>query len=336
MTIYSVARETTNGSFKQNGIPLLPHGFRGMWADAWFVDYDHGSDSNTGDRPNRALKYLDTALNSSHCTSDDVIYVRPRGANESGGDPNSTTMGTSANAIVRQGCEGITIVGTHPGSLAGAGVPGHMAHRTYIGGHASAAATVPIIEIRAPYCTIENLSFRHKNGDTTITDNGSVYVHGGVGASYEAFGTVIANCLFRFNEGDDGNASIYNLDSWYMDVMHCYFYRCEVGIGMRGIQTVCRGLNATNCTFQGVTGERACDIMVYGGSSAYINVHGCHFAAAPTDTGPTGAGDYIYMTSATGVSIQGCYFDVADAAAELTADGDAVDGPNYDGGGFVA
>ena len=334
MTLYAVARETSNGTFKQNGIPVLPHGFRGMWANAWFVDYDHGTDSNNGDRPKDALKYLDTALNSSHCKSDDVIYVRPRAI--SGTDPQSTTMGTSSNAIIRQGCEGITIVGTHPGSLAAAGTPGHMAHRTYIGGHASAAATTPIIDIRAPYATLENMSFRHKNGSTTITGNGSVFCHGGTEGTYDCWGTTIANCLFRFNEGDDGNAAIYNLDSWYLDVMHCYFYRCEVGIGMRGSSSTCRGLNATNCTFQGLTTERACDIQVYGGSSTYMNVHNCHFGAACTDTGPTGAGDYIYLTSATGVSIQGCYFDVADAAAELTADGDAVDGPNYDGGGFIA
>uniref|UniRef100_A0A6M3JHS2 Uncharacterized protein n=1 Tax=viral metagenome TaxID=1070528 RepID=A0A6M3JHS2_9ZZZZ len=336
MTIYSLKRETKSGTFKRTGIPILPHGFRGIWGDPWFADFDHGNDGNVGDRPDRALKYIDTALGSRFCRSDDVIYVRARAADGSGGDPQKITMGTSANAVVRQGCEGLSIVGTHPGSLAAAGTPGHMAHRIYVAGHASAAATVPILEIRAPYTTIENLAWAQANGSTTITNNGSIYVHGGVGGSYEAFGTVIANCMFRFAEGDDGTAAIYNLDSWYMDVMHCYFYRCEVGIGMRGLNSSCRGLNATNCTFQGLTTERACDIQVYGGSSTYINVHGCHFGAACTDTGPTGAGDYIYLTSATAVSIQGCYFDVADAAAELTADGDAVDGPNYDGGGFVA
>lgn len=325
----------THGTFKKTGIPILPHGFRGLWGNAWFVDYDHGSDGN-GQSPSLAYKYLDTLL-SDKVGRDDTIYIRPRDADSSGGDPQSYTAYTTANCIIKQGTgEGVTLVGVHPGSLASTGFAGHQAHRVYLGGHASAAATTPILTINAPYATLENLSFRHKNGDTTITTNGCVYVHGGVGGTNEAFGTVIANCMFRFAEGDDGTAGIYNLDSWYMDVIACYFYRCEVGIGMRGSNSTCRGLNATKCVFQGVTGERAVDINVYGGASTYINVFDSHFAAATSDTGPTGAGDYIYLTSATGVSIQGNYFDVADAAAELTADGDAIDGPNYDGGGFIA
>ena len=324
---------TTHGTFKKSGIPILPHGFRGLWGNAWFADFDHGSDGN-GDTPARSYKYLDTLL-TDKIGRDDVVYIRPRDADSDGGDPQYYTAYTTANSIIAQGKEGITLVGTHPGSLAANGKAGHMAHRTYIGGHASAVASTPILQIRAPYATIENLAFRHTNGSTTITSGGCVKVHGGVGNSYEAFGTTFANCLFRFAEGADDMAGIYNIDSWYMDVIACYFYRCECGIAMYGSNSTCRGLNVWDSVFQGVANERACDINIMGSSSTYINVFDSKFGLDPTDTGPSGAGYYIYISSGTGVNIAGNYFADADAAGDVSI-GDAIDGANYDGGGFIA
>jgi hypothetical protein len=322
------------GTFKKSGIPILPHGLRGIWGKPWFQDFSHGSDGN-GESPDKPYQYLDTLI-TQKVGRDDVIYIRPADADNVGGDPGKIQPSTTSNYVIPRGdtYEGLTLIGTHPGSIA-KGRAGHHSHRVYLTSHASGAASKPVLEVRTPYVTLENLAFGHHT--TAITSGGGqLYVHGGVSGSYEAFGTTIYNCMFRFAEAGADSGAIYNLDSWYMDVLDCLFYRCEEGINMYGSNSTVRGLCASGNLFQGIANERACDICINGSGSTYIDIYDNRFGLDPADTGSSnGDGYYIYIASGTGVTIQGNHFSDADAAADVSI-GDGVDGGNIDGGGWVA
>jgi len=85
-----------DGLFQYGGVPVGGGRYEGMWGGkVYFVDYDSGNDAHDGRAPNRAFKYLDTALSAA--TAWDVIYVRPRTPDTTGGDPQSMLPSSSTN-----------------------------------------------------------------------------------------------------------------------------------------------------------------------------------------------------------------------------------------------
>jgi hypothetical protein len=62
--------------FEYGGAPVGSGRFSSPWATHWFVDFDNGSASNGGKRPDDAYKTIQAAVTAS--TGGDVIYIAPR------------------------------------------------------------------------------------------------------------------------------------------------------------------------------------------------------------------------------------------------------------------
>lgn len=63
----------------REGCKILPEEILGagvtVYGDVWYVDYDNGSDSNTGDTPGTAFKTVDKAVTSATTNQNDVIML---------------------------------------------------------------------------------------------------------------------------------------------------------------------------------------------------------------------------------------------------------------------
>jgi len=91
MTIY--------GTFKKAGIPIMPPESGGVWGRQYFVDGTNGSDSNSGEQPDKAFKTIQTAVTKQIAYTSglgDVIRIFP---------------GTYAESITASAFDNLSMVG---------------------------------------------------------------------------------------------------------------------------------------------------------------------------------------------------------------------------------
>lgn len=252
----------------------------GMWGGkVWFVDYDHGTVGATGDKPDHAQKNLQTIIDKAG--EWDTIYIRPRAADTTGGDPQAILPASTANWDIPYTLEGLSIIGTGGiGSKA-------SANATRLQGSATVVAT-PVVYAKAPYMTFENITFR-RGGSTGCG------LKLGTGATPYALSSTVNKCVF-WKIGSTATGGSLNINSWHNNILNSYFEECYTGIYLDASQSNPVGTVIRGCVF----GESATAVSsdIYCSNSALSTViDGCIF----THTIPTGGSPnlYIYFAGAS-------------------------------------
>jgi hypothetical protein len=279
--------------FQFGGAPVTSGGsnYYGWWkSDTYFVDYDNGGTNSIGKNDIDApAKHLAVAI--ADAGKWDVIYVRPRDPDTSGGDSNYITPASATNWNVPHTSYGLAIIGT------GIGLGRHgQAYNTYLRGHAS-VTTGSVLHLEAPFATIENLAF-HRGGGTST---GIVLIKPDATATASSFSASVNNCLFRFGNGSSvANSALVIEDSWYSSVYNSTFYRNRRGIGLNANNSTIRATTIKGCVFEGAAGD--IDNHISSNSSAtYITiVDNVFMQAIPTK----GSNDY-YIDFGAGTTCSG-------------------------------
>lgn len=303
------------------GVPVLggdPAGrFYGWWGKSYFVDYDSGSNGNSGTEPSQSWKTLTYAL--TRATHNDVIYIRPRGlaTPASDTDPTATVADTTSNFSTGTSQYALSIIGAGP-ALNPSGIWMNL-----LQGNASAAATVPVLTIGGAYTCIENLGFSKGAATTSEVTIGAF-----------GFGSAIHNCLFRVFTGTSSATGALTLnDAWDCTISGSLFDRCKVGLVSTAPTASVRGTRVLNNEFRGTTAGRIVDVNITasGTNVDMCTIHGNVFnGPIPTGGAPN---VYINTTASIGVSvISGNWFNIADLnpASDIVLGASWLDIGNYD------
>ena len=211
---------SADGLFQYGGVPVSSE-FYGMWGGkVWFVDYDNGTTGGVGDSPSSAQKNLQTILDKA--SSWDTIYIRPRAADTTGGDPNAILPAGTSNWTAAYTLEGVALIGT------GIGGGKASANATRLQGSAT-VNTTPVLYAKAPFMTIENLTF--KRGGST---NAALKL--GTGTAPYAFSSTVNNCAF-WKIGSTATGGALNINSWHNNILNSYFEECYTGIYLDSAQS---------------------------------------------------------------------------------------------------
>jgi hypothetical protein len=247
------------------GMPVGSGRYEGMWGSrVWFVDYDHGSAGGGGKKPGEAQKYLDTIL--AKLQDNDVVYIRPRDPDTTGGDPQShLPLSTTANYSIAYGISGTSLIGTGVGS----GAFKNQANQTRIQG--ASGVTTATLTSNAPFANFENLCFRR--GSSTIA---GLKINALRSASGYSFGSTVSNCAF-WKLGATATQGGLSIESaWHTLVNGCYFNECALGITVGVGESETDGIFIRGCFFDGVDTTIDADIVT--GDVARIVIDSCIFA----------------------------------------------------------
>jgi hypothetical protein len=302
-----------------------PTRFYGWWTgNAYFVDYDNGSNGNSGLEPTKAKKDLASAITSS--VAGDVIYIRPRPVLAADTDPQYIVPSTAANWIVPRTHYNLSIIGAGPQLGSG------QIHQTYLRGESTvttATLNSSTLTVKAPYCSVENLAF-HRGGNTRSL----LEFYGDGTSTANAWGSSANNCLFRFMNTSSFGA-VHCLDSWYCGVYNSHFYRNQIGFWAHGSNSTVREIELRGNKFSGDTTAVDAHIVITGGSGRWIHIYDNYFCSGiPALSGGT-YNVYIHTPAmATGAAglIANNYFATADATSDVTEGTLVLRAGNYDGG----
>lgn len=290
------------------GVPVGSNGYHGWWGnDLWFVDYDNGSEGNTGKTPTKAFKHLATALDK--VGAGDTIYIKPRTcADKSGGNSSYILPEAGENWTVPYDVDSISLIGTSPCR----GEAG--AYHTYLRGSATAITDEAVLKVRAPFCNLENLSF-HRG---VATKAEVWFYHYGTTNDY-GYGGSVYNCLFRLASGASSTAAhgLVIDGAFWTDVRHCYFDRCMSGITIYSGWQEPDDIHIVGCVFTGQAAERSADIWIYGGVDN-IDIDSCRF---PNTTPSGGLNYYIYVQTAGTGQVSNCYSGLNHATTGFSLNG---------------
>ena len=284
------------------GVPIMGTGARytGWWGvQSYFVDYDHGSDSNSGKDPSASMCNLQTAINAAAAGS--VIYVRNRDQDVSGTDPEYITPASTANWNIPEAKTHLSIIGASNLSH----VPSEAGRiSVYLSG---STGTSRVMQWNAAFGLLENLAFRSGSATTYL-----LYLYSS-STSLGAQATVVNNCEFKKHTG---TAAVYIQDTWYNTIYGCDFHDNMIGISAFGFSSTIRRLMIANTIFRNQTlSENGQNIRIAGSSNQDINIIGCVFTNS-TLTG--GTNKFINIVDAATGTIAGCYFPV-DAGEGVTS-----------------
>ena len=178
--------------YHRGGEPVGGPRYTSMWGTHYFIDNDNGSDAYDGKSPGRAFNTLTYAVTKAG--TDDVIYVRAKGAETDASDYSFITEG--AQVTVPYASVNLSIIGV-------------TAHRRnpYMGVWFQHGATVGdtgyVLLNYAPGLTLENLGFSAK--DNIRASYGAVSMYGtGYTAYAGSVGFSVHNCFFR-----DGQLNVW-------------------------------------------------------------------------------------------------------------------------------
>lgn len=274
-----------SGPIYNGGVPIIGSGggptrFYGWWTgNAYFVDYDNGSNGNSGLEPSQAKKDLASAITSS--SAGDVIYIRPRPVLSTNTDPQYITPSTAANWIVPRTHYNLSIIG------AGPQLGPNQIHMTYLRGESTvttATLNSSTITVKAPYCSIENLAI-HRGGNTRAL----VEFYGDGTATNNAWGSSVNNCQFRYGNASM-TAALYVVDSWYCGAYNCHFQRNNPkAVMFQGISSNMTGMYVIRNLFEGVVANMSLYIHITGAPDYTFITDNTFNSAVPT------AGDALYI-----------------------------------------
>jgi len=174
-----------DGVYQWGGSPVGGARFSSPWATHYFVDNDNGSDAFDGTAPQRAFKTLTHAV--THAGTDDVIYVRAKGAETDASD--YSYIEEADQVTIPYASVNLSIIG----------VTAH--HRNpYMGvwfqHGADDGDTGYVLLNYAPGLTLENLGFSAK--DYIRASYGAVHMYAAAYASTAgSVGFSVYNCFFR-------------------------------------------------------------------------------------------------------------------------------------------
>lgn len=299
-----------------------------VFSKAWYVDGDNGSDSDTGETPDRAFKTIQAAVTAS--SADDVIYVRALDMATTATDPSSYTEN-----IVITGKDRLKIIGVSNNRTQG-GLP-----QVKVG----STTTSPIIDIRSQGVTIANLGI-----------NGAGATGGGIllnsdSSTYDAFGASIIGCHFKNCVGTTatdcrtGGAIMWPAvgNSWQVRISGNVFYKNVGGVVLKGTSnSVPQDVVIENNTFQGTAATVDCYLYLAGGSGmSGVTVNNNTFASVLPALSSGSIVRYADMTGCTGIFSNNFFastdtttgFGAAKASAKIpTTVGIAH---NYSDGGLI-
>jgi len=252
--------------FQLGGMPVTSNRYEGMWGNkVFFVDYDNGSANSNGRTPTRAMKYLQDAIDAAG--EWDVIYVRPRDPDSSGGDPQHHLPESTTQWSIVYTKHGLSLIGT------GLGVGMRQANMTRLQG--ASTATGSVLTVYAPYTNVENITF--KRGSST---GAGLLIEGQTsGGSGYAFDCTVNNCGFWKIGATATKGAVYLESAWHCLVANSHFEECAkgVGVGVSGSSVV--GINVIGCTFNGIDTTIDADIYATAGSTiTEVLIDRCLFA----------------------------------------------------------
>lgn len=280
--------------------------FNNAWQNTLYADYDDGSDSYDGKSSGLAFKNPATALTAA--SAEDVIYLRPRspelgtgGAGPYyGGDPGDITPATAVNWVIPYLKYGLQLIGC-----------GTHKTQTCLQGHASVTAS-PVLDIRAPYCNIENLAF--KPGGSTAGIIKTLFSDDTV---YQAWANTFFKLWLRNAPAAGGlilGASSYDL------VEDVTFSTNANGIVINCSNAVPYGIEVRNCYFEALAASVYADIATSGAIARFLAT-GCYFNHAVPAAGSPAR--YISIASASTGLVSDCYCGASNAtiATHFTLNG---------------
>lgn len=290
------------------GAPVGSGRFSSPWATHWFVDYDNGSDTGGGKRPDDAFKTIQVAVTAA--SGGDVIYIRPRayqlgiGFRRYEEDVVLTQGGTTGSGQVATNAN-ISLIGVSQ-RLAGEML-----------GPRWKVATATNFTVQAPATHMENIGFFN---EVASGDPGGmcVYLQGGYTARTYGGGdgSSMYNCDFK------GGAPIYINGGSAPQIINCTFGMKHDGTGL-SLWLEGTGDNdgaaiarprIQGCNFQGGNANNCATSPVNLQGSIYdLFMRDCYFANIPD------AGDYIAISGTVDGVIANCYFGAASAVADLAA-----------------
>lgn len=293
--------------FEFGGAPVGSGRFSSPWATHYFVDYDNGSASNGGKRPDDAMQTITQAV--ALASGGDVIYIRPRAYQLGQGfrryveDVTIGQGGTTGTGNVATNAN-ISLIGVSQRSGWGG---------DYQGVRWKVSATNgDNLVVRAPGTHIENIGFFNEETGRSIwfqTQTSYVY-SGGDGSS-------VYNC------GIKGTGEIYVNGGDGLQIINCQFQAKHDG-AVGGIDINGSGADTgsavgrpmiKDCTFIGGNANNmATGPLKLAGSIYDITVRECYFSGATVDTG-----DYIVLSGTIDGGVYNCYFASADAKTDLAA-----------------
>lgn len=310
------------------GVPIPGHLGWKRGAYTWFVDGTQGSDGNGGRDAENAFSTIGKAI--SMASAYDVIYVLDKG--NSSTDPNPYQE-TSANLSIAYAKNNLALIG----------VPANI-HQTF--GlqvkNLSDATTTPVLTVKAPFCTIENLDFNKGGGGVgsciSLLDDGDT--------TNLALGSSVYNCHLR--NSARGSAArtaaggVYIVGGWYYTIKGCYFMDNTTGVYMTSGTSTLKGITIQDCIFNGALANLDTDIYT-AGTSYNLTVDNCTFAHdIPAFAGAGALTAYIYDVVSAPASITRCTFATDDASCKdtvtneiVTLAGNTIVGC-YDAAGLVA
>lgn len=296
MTTYS------DGVYQYGGVPVGSARFSSPWNTHYFVDFDNGNNGNTGLKPDRAKKTIQSAVSAA--SGGDVIYIRPRAYQWGQG--------------FRRYTEDVTVTA---GASIGSGNVCDNANKSIIGvtqrgvvndlqGVRLKYASALPLTISAPGTHVEGISI-FAEGATTyailIDHDGGTRSKGGDGVSL-------------YNVGVKSDKPVYANGGDGLQIVKCEI-KAKYDGTMGGIQLV-GSANANsqtqiiNCSFKGGSTAAMSQRAIAITAPAYdIQIRDCYFSRDPQ------SGDYITISASTNMSgiVANCYFASTDATATLTS-----------------
>lgn len=282
------------------GVPVLgtgPGRFDGWWGTSRFVDYDNGDDAYAGTTPDEPYKHLQTAITAAGIN--DVIYIRNREQDITSTDPEYITPESTTNWTIAEADTHLSIIGasnvshipTQEGQIA-----------VYLRGSTNTTDTV--MDWSGAFGLIENLAF-HRGSSTY----GQLLLNGN-STSLRALGTVVSNCLFRYDSSTGSYGALRNTDNWFITVYGCTFHNDRFGVYMVGSNTTIRRVTVDSCLFRNQTATNVdTNITMSGSSSQDIVIKNCVFACnTPNYSG--GTNYFINVTAAATGVVSGCQFPI--------------------------
>lgn len=297
-----MATRVHTGVYKHSGIPI-PAGlgvrFANPWSTHYFVDYDYGSDSNSGLTPTNAFKTIQYAVTISK--GGDVIYIRPRAWQNGQGyrryveDVTISQNGTTAGGVDANAAKSLI------------GITQRQMPNDFLGVRWK-YATATNLTINTPGTHIENIGFFAEDATYVVNMvNDAPTTQGGTGTSFY-------NCSFK------GDADFYANGINGCNVIKCQFQAKYTG-AMGGINFVGSANQVKRpiikgCHFIGGNANNMATSPIQGAApwfDAWID--DCYFHAETDDN------LFINISGSTNTGlVSNCYFGV-DQMSDLITNG---------------
>jgi len=303
--------------YEFGGAPISGRRFSNPWATHYFVDYDNGSASNGGKRPDDAMQTITQAV--ALATGGDVIYVAPRAYQLGQGfrryqEDVSVTLGGSGGSGVVATNANISIIGITPCHYPQDFLGVRWKH-----------STGPHLTVDAPALHLENIGFFGEGASNYIINlrnNGATRTQEGT-TGFSAY-----NCAFK------GDVPLYGNGANELQIVKCRFQAKYDGT-MGGINLVGSSNQVVrpiiaNCDFIGGNANNMSQAGIRGAAPWYSAVIRDIYFSEETDTG-----EYITITgsSNTGV-VANIYCASADIGTDSLVTGGIEVAAAYDDAGL--